>query len=99
MRERSRGDGIAARYHRPELDGLRLLAFLAVFAHHGPWSSLRGGSLGPTLEAVVRGLSAAGAFGVDLFFVLSSYLITELLLRASNHSVNFQPSIATLASR
>ena len=29
----------------------------------------------------VAGIGATGAFGVSLFFVLSSYLITELLLR------------------
>ncbi len=29
----------------------------------------------------IAGIGATGAFGVSLFFVLSSYLITELLLR------------------
>ena len=33
------------------------------------------------LARVVAGIGATGAFGVSLFFVLSSYLITELLLR------------------
>jgi peptidoglycan/LPS O-acetylase OafA/YrhL len=33
------------------------------------------------LAQVVAGTGATGAFGVSLFFVLSSYLITELLLR------------------
>jgi peptidoglycan/LPS O-acetylase OafA/YrhL len=33
------------------------------------------------LARVLAGIGATGAFGVSLFFVLSSYLITELLLR------------------
>ncbi len=33
------------------------------------------------LAYVIAGIGATGAFGVSLFFVLSSYLITELLLR------------------
>jgi peptidoglycan/LPS O-acetylase OafA/YrhL len=54
------------RFYLPELDGLRFFAFLAVFiAHSGP---------GTTLFQM-------GTFGVDLFFCLSAYLITELLVR------------------
>jgi peptidoglycan/LPS O-acetylase OafA/YrhL len=53
-----------------QLDGLRALAFLAVFLHH---------SLDvPMLWA-----------GVDLFFVLSGFLITGILLRASKSSNYF----------
>ena len=64
----------APRFYRPELDVLRLLAFTMVFLHHTPgeyvaWSPL-------LTEA-----NYACASGVQLFFVLSSYLITELLLR------------------
>jgi peptidoglycan/LPS O-acetylase OafA/YrhL len=71
-------------FYRPELDSLRFVAFFAVFlchtlpdtpvfytSHHFPHV------LGGLLQAV----SLAGAYGVDLFFLLSSYLITELLLR------------------
>jgi len=36
---------------------------------------------GPHWLAVANSASYAGGFGVDLFFVLSAYLITELLLR------------------
>ena len=61
-------------FYRPGLDILRALAFLLVFVAHGLVSELDK----PTqLGAVGR----AGEFGVCVFFFLSSYLITELLLR------------------
>jgi peptidoglycan/LPS O-acetylase OafA/YrhL len=60
----------AKRFYRPELDALRFFAFLAVLLHHGP--------RGPNFLGVV---SAAGAFGLSMFFLLSAYLITELLIR------------------
>jgi peptidoglycan/LPS O-acetylase OafA/YrhL len=53
-------------HRRPALDGLRAVAVVAVLAYH-----LQGGS-----AALLRG----GFLGVDLFFVLSGYLITGLLL-------------------
>jgi peptidoglycan/LPS O-acetylase OafA/YrhL len=70
-------------FYRPELDGLRFFAFLAVYMEH----TLGSGSLGEHhhlpnwLGDLIGAIGAAGNFGVDLFFVLSSYLITELLLR------------------
>ena len=60
------------RFHRPELDVLRFVAFLMVFMHHS--FSGNGGR-------ILRSIRDAGAFGVCLFFLLSSYLITELLRR------------------
>jgi peptidoglycan/LPS O-acetylase OafA/YrhL len=36
---------------------------------------------GPTLASILAGLGATGALGVQLFFLLSSYLVTELLIR------------------
>jgi len=56
------------RYYRPELDVLRCFAFLMVFASH----------------TVPGSTAVGGAFGVDLFFTLSSFLITTLLLRESS---------------
>lgn len=70
-------------FYRPELDGLRFFAFLAVFWSHaaprepGPWMKIAGTSGTPWIIASV----VAGGWGVDLFFALSSYLITELLLQ------------------
>ena len=64
------------RYYRPELDVLRFLAFFLVFNHH-----LLPGSFLDTHFQLVHTLQEAGASGVCLFFTLSSFLITELLLR------------------
>jgi peptidoglycan/LPS O-acetylase OafA/YrhL len=51
------------------LDGLRCIAILAVIWHH----------TGVRLDSVL--LSQQGRHGVDLFFVISGFLITTLLLR------------------
>ena len=73
-----------ARFYHPELDVLRFFAFLMVFCHHALphdpafWTN-RGVPV--FLARIVAGVGATGAFGVSVFFVLSSYLITELLLR------------------
>lgn len=53
--------------YRPDLDGLRGVAILMVFAFHN--KAIGGRSL------------EAGFLGVDVFFVLSGFLITSLLLR------------------
>jgi len=63
---------ISSRFYLPQLDGLRFLAFGVVFYHHIPVSGAN-----PWLVA----MGEAGRLGVDLFFVLSSFLITSLLLR------------------
>jgi peptidoglycan/LPS O-acetylase OafA/YrhL len=55
--------------YRPELDGVRAIAVLAVLGFH------------TSLVAVpVRHLFRGGLIGVDIFFVLSGMLITELLV-------------------
>jgi peptidoglycan/LPS O-acetylase OafA/YrhL len=55
--------------HMVQLDGLRAMAVLAViFSHAGP--------------AAIAHQIGAGALGVRLFFVLSGFLITGILLRA-----------------
>jgi peptidoglycan/LPS O-acetylase OafA/YrhL len=70
--------------HVPELDGVRGLAFLLVFCAH-----LWPGSPGhPWLNHAVR----YGWIGVDLFFVLSGFLITSILWhdrRAPHYYQNF----------
>ena len=68
-------------FYQPELDTLRFLAFLGVFFFHALPRTADGyqaaGRLAPWIAATV----GSGAFGVDLFFGLSAYLITTLLLR------------------
>jgi len=71
-------------FYHPELDVLRFVAFLAVFMHHalprdaGVYIS---NGLSPAATQWLLTAKSAGAFGLDLFFALSAYLITELLLR------------------
>lgn len=65
------------RFYHPELDILRFIAFLLVFTHHALWHT--GGT--SFAGRLVPWIAMPGSFGVDVFFVLSSYLITELLLR------------------
>ena len=65
------------RGHIPPLDGLRGIAVLAVMTFH---FSMFSGIPANTLPlAVWHGLSSAGWIGVDLFFVLSGFLITGIL--------------------
>jgi peptidoglycan/LPS O-acetylase OafA/YrhL len=51
-------------HYRPEVDGLRAVAVLAVLGFHAGFAPLRGGFA-----------------GVDVFFVISGYLITRILAR------------------
>ena len=60
------------KYYRPDIDGLRGIAVLAVIFFHFDISFFKGGFL-----------------GVDIFFVISGYLITNLILREINEG-NFK---------
>jgi peptidoglycan/LPS O-acetylase OafA/YrhL len=59
--------------YQPALDGLRAVAVLAVLVYHGR------GDLDPRIEH-------GGFLGVDIFFVLSGYLITTLLIAEHERS-------------
>jgi peptidoglycan/LPS O-acetylase OafA/YrhL len=67
------------RIYFPELDGLRFVAFVMVYLFHG--------GVPQAILARLIGSRAAhafgenGGYGVQLFFILSGYLITALLLR------------------
>ena len=79
---RPRAESKQSFYH-PELDVLRFFAFLAVFVHHALPRDARlyvSRGLSPAVTEWLLTAKEAGALGLDLFFALSSYLITELLL-------------------
>lgn len=73
-----------SRFYQPELDLIRLLAFGLVFLSHvvpGEPQFYREAHIPDTIAAAIVSVAAGGAFGVDLFFALSSFLITTLLMR------------------
>jgi len=71
------------RGHMPALDGVRGLAILMVLAVHFIGDAV------PTsrLEKALTAVASQGDYGVDLFFVLSGFLITGILVdaRAAPH--------------
>ncbi len=89
-----------------ELDGLRGIAIIAViFVHYFSWvplPALRHGWLINVLLIPVRAivlLPRGGGFGVLLFFVLSGYLITSILLNLRNKEHYFGVFYARRALR
>lgn len=72
-------------FYRPELDILRFFAFFGVFASHVVASygleTFTKHGIPPWIATAITSAAEGGAYGVDLFFCLSAYLITELLLR------------------
>jgi peptidoglycan/LPS O-acetylase OafA/YrhL len=61
----------------PALDGLRGVAILLVMLHH--FAFYGGLQRGTGVENVIHVVTMAGWVGVDLFFVLSGFLITRVL--------------------
>jgi peptidoglycan/LPS O-acetylase OafA/YrhL len=76
----------APRFYRPELDALRFCAFLLVFVHHSLLDNTgeavfgKNSAASRALATVVPLVGHVGNFGMSLFFILSAYLITQLLL-------------------
>jgi peptidoglycan/LPS O-acetylase OafA/YrhL len=83
------GENRSGAFYRPELDALRFFAFLYVFISHAfslaPDHYISAGLSAEAALWLARAV-AVGGFGVGLFFVLSSYLITELLIREYNRT-------------
>jgi peptidoglycan/LPS O-acetylase OafA/YrhL len=72
----------AKTFYHPELDALRFLAFcLVFFAHSAGYTAIDLDNVNHAVSVILSAMRGASFYGVDLFFVLSSYLITELLLR------------------
>ncbi|MFZ0794421.1 MAG: acyltransferase [Candidatus Korobacteraceae bacterium] len=73
-----------ASFYRPELDALRFFAFLGVYLFHSlshdPGNYTRY-HLPPLASELMAAIATSGRFGGQLFFLLSGYLITSLLLR------------------
>jgi peptidoglycan/LPS O-acetylase OafA/YrhL len=63
--------------YRPELDGLRAIAVFSVIFYHATFSLFN--------KSVLSG----GYLGVDIFFVISGYLITSIILKQIYTTNNF----------
>jgi peptidoglycan/LPS O-acetylase OafA/YrhL len=81
----SAASAAAAAGHLPALDGVRGLAILLVMLTH--FTLVQGG---PVVDRVVGMLGRFGWSGVDLFFVLSGFLITGILLDAKGEPNYFR---------
>jgi peptidoglycan/LPS O-acetylase OafA/YrhL len=85
-RHHAANPGQGPRFYRPELDALRFCAFLLVFVHHSLLDSVPAGVFGSgsnaarALATILPLVGHVGNFGMSLFFILSAYLITQLLL-------------------
>jgi peptidoglycan/LPS O-acetylase OafA/YrhL len=78
----------------PALDGIRAFAILMVFMDH-----FGGGSHGGAVLRLVNIVRQRGWMGVDLFFVLSGFLITGILFDTRRDSKYFQRFFARRSLR
>jgi peptidoglycan/LPS O-acetylase OafA/YrhL len=75
--------------HIRELDGVRGIAALVVFFHHLCYTSIDPTGWGRSVRAL-GAISHYGESGVDVFFVLSGFLITSLLIEAQQSRSYYQ---------
>jgi peptidoglycan/LPS O-acetylase OafA/YrhL len=73
-------------YYRPELDALRFFAFLLTFF----WHRMAHVPTDPADDLWAWRLGTIGAFGLPVFFLLSAFLLTELLLRERDRTGRVQ---------
>jgi len=78
----------------PALDGIRAVAVLMVFANH-----FGGGAHGGRVLNLLNDIRTRGWIGVDLFFVLSGFLITGILYDTRDDSRFFRRFFARRALR
>jgi peptidoglycan/LPS O-acetylase OafA/YrhL len=74
----------AASFYRPELDLIRFVGFTMVCLGHLFWGNSvehLSGHLPHWVARFIMACADGAAYSVDSFFLLSAYLITELLLR------------------
>jgi peptidoglycan/LPS O-acetylase OafA/YrhL len=78
--------------HLPELDGMRGIAALAVYFHHVCSATFPSLTLSqwPKSIRMLYSLTFYGDSGVDLFFVLSGFLITSILIEARTSTRYYQ---------
>jgi peptidoglycan/LPS O-acetylase OafA/YrhL len=83
------------RVHLPALDGLRALSIALVIAHNCTLSEARSS----ILDKLWTFVTDAGWIGVQLFFVLSGFLITGILLDSRNEPHPYKTFYARRALR
>lgn len=85
--------GTSVSGYRPELDAIRFIAFFLVYLHHilprtakPSDASVTAGLISHGGRQILISITNACGAGLCLFFCLSAYLITELLLRERENS-------------
>ena len=63
--------------YRPEIDGLRAIAVISVVLYHAQFTLFS------------KKILPGGFIGVDIFFVISGYLITSIILKELVITKNF----------
>ena len=81
----TRAQNLIVGHHYPALNGLRALAVLAVLVAHCAMIASIGAPAETTLQIISLKVMGIGWVGVDLFFILSGFLITGILLDTSEN--------------